>query len=100
MIFAGYVINHVINEMKSVLGCLPQNVPCIIMGDFNIDLVESPHQSFVKMMHENGFKQLVNTPTTDNGTLLDHVYVHSTKQVDIQVVDCYYSDHDTILIYI
>ena len=45
--------------------------------------------------------QLLSTPTTDHGALLDHVYYNGNVEgVVIAVVDCYYSDHDTVFIFI
>ena len=47
------------------------------------------------MFRLQGFKQMVNKPTHDSGTIIDHIYVSqtlNTKQTD--VTDCYYSDHN------
>ena len=41
--------------------------------------------------------QLVTTPTTANGTLIDHVYYNqSTSDIIMQVHDTYYSNHDIV----
>ena len=50
-------------------------------------------------MNSHGFSQLVNQPTTDNGTLIDHIYIRNTTSLNtnIEVHDAYYSDHDCIL---
>ena len=48
-------------------------------------------------MTSHGFTQLVQSPTTDRGTIIDHVYYNRTgNDVIVQVHDTYYSDHDTI----
>ena len=72
------------------------------MGDFNIDLLSHNHdRRLSNLMSTNGFAQLVKTPTTDRGTLIDHVYCNSSLQdILIEVDDCYYSDHDIIYCYI
>ena len=44
-----------------------------------------------------GFKQVVTKPTCGSGTLIDHVYVSNPLQVDSDISDCYYSDHDHVL---
>ena len=73
-------------------------LPTIVMGDFNIDLSSHNHdRRLSNLMSTNGFAQLVKTPTTDRGTLIDHVYCNSSLQdILIEVDDCYYSDHDII----
>ena len=49
------------------------------------------------MFCAEGFKQVVTKPTCDSGTLIDHVYVSTSLQVDTDVSDFYYSDHDLVL---
>ena len=45
-----------------------------------------------------GLYQLVTKPTCDSGTLIDHVYARRTLQIKTDVSDCYYSDHDFVLV--
>ena len=45
-----------------------------------------------------GLYQLVTKPTCDSGTLIDHVYARTTLQIKTDVSDCYYSDHDFVLV--
>ena len=52
-------------------------------------------------MDDFSYTQLVNSPTTAQATLLDHVYyknpsVNSVEHVMIHVIDTYYSDHNTV----
>ena len=50
------------------------------------------------MFRLQDFKQMVNKPTHDSGTIIDHVYVSQTvNTMQIDVTDCYCSDHDFIL---
>ena len=44
-----------------------------------------------------GFTQLLKSPTTDQGTLLDHVYCSGALNgIVVEVSDTYYSDHDAV----
>ena len=50
------------------------------------------------MFRLQGFKQMINKPTHDSGTIIDHVYMSQTlNTMQTDVTDCYYSDHDCIL---
>ena len=73
------------------------NTPCVILGDFNEDLLRQQNSPILSLMSQHGFTQLVTLPTTPQGTLIDHVYCRNPPgNVMIQVNDTYYSDHDTI----
>lgn len=68
----------------------------IILGDFNEDAKFSgPIQRF---MREQNFKQIVSFRTTEGGTILDHVYVSSSIQIEVQRIPTYYSYHDALLL--
>ena len=50
------------------------------------------------MFRLQGFNQMVNKPTLDSGTIIDHVFVLQTfNTMQTDVTDCYYNDHDCIL---
>ena len=71
----------------------------IVMGDFNIDLLKQQNCTFLQLMSNFGYSQLVKSPTTAQGSLLDHVYCSNpfgNNDIVIQVQDTYYSDHDTV----
>ena len=53
-------------------------VPTIILGDFNIDwLVETERRPIYNLLvRDNGYKQLISSYTTDNKTLIDHIYTN------------------------
>ena len=74
------------------LANLPQIVPTIIVGDFNEDISRSNSSRLLQLMTSRGFSQLVQVPTTDSRSLLDHIYFNEKSFVD--VIDTYYSDHD------
>ena len=72
-----------------------------ILGDFKEDIFHQQNTAILKVMSTFSFKQLVQYPTTAQGTLIDHVYYRNTSGSTIfsivQVQDTYYSDHDTEL---
>ena len=47
---------------------------------------------------KNGFNQLIDQPTTNQGSLLDHVYFNRVSLIQTEVCDTYYSDHDSTII--
>ena len=72
-----------------------QHVPTCIVGDFNEDVSITSNMHCCTMFRLQGFKQMVNKPTHDSGTIIDHVYISQTlNTVQTDVTDCYYSDHD------
>ena len=75
-----------------------QNVPTCIVGDFNEDVSITSNTCCCTMFRLKGFQQMINKPTHDRGTIIDHVYVsHTLNTIQTDVTDCYYSDHDCIL---
>ncbi len=73
-----------------------QTMPTIILGDFNENLAGTSSSRLLHFMSSMGFSQLVKVPTTDSGSLLDHIYYNRPTINDsvVDVVDTYYSDHD------
>ena len=70
---------------------------CVALGDFNEDLLHQPNSPILSIMCKYGFRQLVQPPTTPQGTLLDHVHYNGPpSNITVQVKDTYYSDHDTV----
>jgi len=68
----------------------------VIMGDFNEDIFTS--SSVVKLMESHGYSQQVQNPTTEKGTLIDHVYTKAMEGISVDVVQTYYSFHQAIVI--
>ena len=61
--------------LPSILSQLTtSSIPSIILDDFNEDLLAKSDLRQPSFMSSHGFSQLVQSPTTDNGTLIDHVY--------------------------
>ena len=73
------------------------NMPCAILGDINEDLMHQQNSRLLSLMSDYGFTQLVQSPTTAQASLLDHIYYKNpSRNIAVQVIDRYYSDHDTI----
>ncbi|XP_066269843.1 uncharacterized protein [Branchiostoma lanceolatum] len=89
-----------IDSIQRLLDLLPSDILTVVLGDFNFDLLKCPPPKILAAMGQFGFSQHVQVPTTDNGTLLDHVYVrgHVEDNVHVTVVDTYYSDHDMVCV--
>ena len=73
----------------------------IIMGDMNVNyLIENDHEVIKDIFTENGFKQILNTPTrvTDQTSLLiDLIFVNNNQNITYKtVIPTGLSDHDLI----
>ncbi len=95
-----YVLREFISNMKNLVNELHKvSNRCIIMGDFNEDILKinsTQSSSIVNMMSEHGYKQCVVYATTEKGTLIDHVYVRGIESVQCDVIPTYYSYHEAI----
>ena len=80
---------------KLMLDLLVSTTSTIIVGDFNEDLLKSKNHPIKDHLQKYGFNQYVTKPTTDYGSLLDHIYhnMEPTSQ-HYEIQDTYYSDHD------
>ena len=65
------------NHMLEIIAQL-QHVPTCIVGDFNEDVSITSNTHCCTMFRLQGFKQMVDKPTHDNGTVIDHIYVSQT----------------------
>ena len=77
------------------------NTPSLILGAFNEDALHHQNTALLSLMSSFGFTQLVKSPTTSQGTLIDHVYYRNpssqpSRRIMIHIQDTYYSDHDTV----
>ena len=78
------------------------NTPCVIVGDFNENALHRQNSALLSLMTTFSFKQLVKSPTTAQGTIIDHVYYRNpycrnlSSNTIVTVKDTYYSDHDTV----
>ena len=69
----------------------------VILGDFNEDSIDNK-TNIHNFFQQHGFKQLIIDPTTNQGSLLDHIYFNATSTTQTKVCDTYYSDHDSTLL--
>ena len=69
----------------------------ILMGDFNENLFNNCSH-VEKLMKDQGYKQCVQDATTENNTLLDHVYVRGLDDIITTVIPTYYSYHEAVQI--
>ena len=91
------LIDVFMNHMLEIIAHF-QHVPTCIVGDINEDVSITSNTHCCAMFRLQGFKQMVNKPTNDSGTITDHIYVSQTANaMQTDVTDCYYSDHDCIL---
>ena len=63
-------------------------------------MVDTERQSLYNVMiRDNGYMQLITSYTTDNNTLIDHIYTNITNmEVDSGNIETYFSDHKAIRI--
>ena len=69
----------------------------LVLGDFNEDLMQNKTK-INNYFKQHGYKQLIHEPTTDQGSLFDHIYFNGTSMTRIEVYDTYYSDHDSTML--
>ena len=68
-----------------------------MIGDVNENCIED--SKFEKFMQGVGFYQMVDRPTCETGSLLDHIYANDALDqigFSTQINPCYYSDHDVV----
>ena len=61
-------------------------------------MVESERQSLYNLMIiENNYIQVISNCTTDNGTLIDHLYTNLIEEeISAGILETYFSDHKAI----
>ena len=82
-------------------GWIEDNIPTAVMGDINENSLEK--SKFENFMKGKDFHQMIQRPTFEKGSILDHVYVNKQmmlKNPFTEQTSCYYSDHDVISLYI
>ena len=91
-------IQHFISMLQQLLShptFLQKNI--LVLGDFNEDLMQNKTK-INNYFKQHGYKQLIHQPTTDQGSLLDHIYFNGTSTTTTEVCDTYYTDHDSTML--
>ena len=84
------------DELLKIVSKLKE-IPTCIVGDLNEDTSITCKRHCCSLLTLNGFKQMAKKPTTDSGTLIDHVYVSQKMTVTTDVTDGYNTDHAYVL---
>ena len=92
-------INHVLDEIF----CYQNTAPTIILGDYNIDLMDQCSSQCKTLMNclvnQRGYTQVLNQYTTDYRTQIDHIYTKVPNDVQsVGVLESYYSDHKPVYV--
>ena len=90
-------------HLHGFLGQFDKDERIVIVGDLNENLLDvERHNPVYSSLVSNGYQQHVEVPTSDYGSLLDHVYTRNIDVEDIvvDVQDAYYSDHDKTFCFI
>jgi hypothetical protein len=105
IIFLYLSSNFKTNDLFAYLDKWIENdIPTAVIGDINQNIWNMRKASFAnKMRKSKGFHQLINKPTCDSGSLIDHLYVNDAMKalgISTDIDAAYYSDHDIISLYI
>ena len=90
-------VSDFLKSLERCLRALDMSVETYVCGDFNIDLTREVNHNIITTMNALGLRQVVTSPTTDYGSLLDHVYTNA-RECMVKVRDCYFSDHDYVIL--
>ena len=63
------------SALRQVIASLNVHNPTVLLGDMNQDLNKDNQVQITNFLQGLGFKQYVHKPTTDYGSILDHIYV-------------------------
>jgi endonuclease/exonuclease/phosphatase (EEP) superfamily protein YafD len=86
------------HDLDLILASFPQHLPIILTGDFNCDIRTNENNSVSNFLLSKGFRQFIHKSTTDYGSVLDHVYVSKSDVLAVDIIDTYFSDHDTVIV--
>ena len=94
-------VRQLCQAIAEILSSIMPDNNIIILGDFNINwLVETERRPLCNLLvRDKHYKQLILTYTTDNKTVIDHIYTN-ISHLDIQagVLETYFSDHKAVWI--
>ena len=87
-----------LKDLNSIINQLSKNGPSLIIGDLNHDQAHEENTSLITDLERQGFYQYVSNSTTDYGSVLDHICYNGRADIQIGVLDAYFTDHDLITI--
>ena len=90
-----YFICNLVNLLQYI-GQLSDINGTIVMGDFNENVLITRGR-IQSVMERHGFQQTITSVTTEQGTLIDHVYISGKVQGSFSVIPTFYSYHEAIL---
>lgn len=74
------------------------DLPHIIVGDFNINALDSEENFLNQYLRE--YRMIIDSPTHVSGSLIDHMYIHKELfeyfTFDVLIQPVYFSDHDAV----
>lgn len=89
------ILQFRLNGSSEFLACQFRNVVNKISCYWRFHILHN-NKTVLNCMTSRGFTQYVDVPTTENGTLIDHVYAKGCEHIKVQSVPTYYSDHEAI----
>lgn len=82
-------------EIAQLLSHIESTQPCIVLGDFNVNLIAKPTDILLPSLQH--FHQVIKEVTyydcSGSGSLLDHIYHTNCDVVSSGVLQTYFSDH-------
>lgn len=71
----------------------------VIIGDFNVNWMNEMERRplYNLLVNAKNYRQLISSCTTDNGTIIDHIYTNMpTSQINSGILETYFTDHKAI----
>ncbi|KAK0145565.1 ATP-dependent DNA helicase PIF1 [Merluccius polli] len=96
-----FCLKKFLPNLESLLDSLDMmnHQPVIVSGDFNEDLLCKGKKAIQELFQSKGYTQLITAATTENRTLLDHIYVSQPHTcVQSGVLQTYYSYHSPVCV--
>ncbi len=94
-------VNYFCCILTTIMKQMPQNVPMIIIEDFNVDILIEPCQSTIlrNFMNTQKFKVLFSRYTTIDKTQMNHIWTNAPRQqCHSRSTQAYLSDHKLVYI--
>ena len=87
-------LQHFCQELEKLVQLIDLTKPCLIAGDFNVDLKSDNHQHrLTNLMLKYGFQQTISQATTKANTLIDHLYTNNTATFTSAVCPLSFGHH-------